>query len=117
MRKGSPKGDNHSLYVLDEPTIGLHMADVAKRIEVLHRLVDTGSTVILIEHNPDIVGKRTTSSTSAPKAATATDASRRAARLRRSHAALAAPAPDGASTNSCASAVCSGSRRSMHAAR
>ena len=35
VRKGSPKGDNHSLYVLDEPTIGLHMADVVKRIEIL----------------------------------------------------------------------------------
>ena len=57
VRNGSPKGDNHSLYVLDEPTIGLHMADVAKRIEVLHRLVDTGSTVVLIEHNPDIVAE------------------------------------------------------------
>lgn len=57
VRNGSPKGDNHSLHVLDEPTIGLHMADVAKLIEVLHRLVDAGNTVVLIEHNPDIVAE------------------------------------------------------------
>ena len=45
----------HTLYVLDEPTVGLHMADVAKLMHVLSRLVDAGSTVVVIEHNLDVV--------------------------------------------------------------
>jgi excinuclease ABC subunit A len=48
---------SHSLYVLDEPTIGLHMADVEKLIRVLHRLVAAGNTVVLIEHNLDIIAE------------------------------------------------------------
>ncbi len=46
-----------ALYVLDEPTIGLHMADVEKLIRVLHRLVDAGNTVVIIEHNLDIIAE------------------------------------------------------------
>jgi len=44
-------------YVLDEPTVGLHMADVEKLIRVLHRLVEAGNTVVVIEHNLDVIAE------------------------------------------------------------
>ena len=47
----------HTLYVLDEPTVGLHMADVEKLVSVLQRLVDAGNTVVVIEHNLDIMAE------------------------------------------------------------
>ena len=46
---------NRTLYLLDEPTIGLHMADVERLIRVLHRFVDAGHTLVVIEHNLDVI--------------------------------------------------------------
>ncbi|KMQ50835.1 Excinuclease ABC subunit A [Chitinispirillum alkaliphilum] len=53
-KKGS---SNSTLYILDEPTIGLHMADIDNLIHVLHRLVDAGNTVVVIEHDLDIIAE------------------------------------------------------------
>jgi excinuclease ABC subunit A len=46
-----------TLYVLDEPTIGLHMADVPKLVSILHRLVAAGNTVVVVEHNLDVIAE------------------------------------------------------------
>ena len=61
LAKARPPSDaarvrrNHTVYLLDEPTVGLHMADVAKLVRVLHRLAAAGHTVIVVEHNLDVI--------------------------------------------------------------
>ena len=54
-RELSRRATGRTLYVLDEPSVGLHAADVHKLIEVLQRLVDSGNSVLIIEHNLDII--------------------------------------------------------------
>ena len=54
-RELSRRATGRTLYVLDEPSVGLHAADVHKLIEVLQRLVDAGNSVLIIEHNLDII--------------------------------------------------------------
>ncbi len=54
-RELSKRQTGKTLYLLDEPTTGLHFADVSKLLEVLHRLTDLGNSIIIIEHNMDVI--------------------------------------------------------------
>jgi excinuclease ABC subunit A len=55
--RGTRSGPRGCFYILDEPTVGLHMADVESLIAVLHRLADAGNTVLVVEHNLDVVAQ------------------------------------------------------------
>jgi excinuclease ABC subunit A len=54
-RELSKRGTGRTLYLLDEPTTGLHFADIQHLLDVLHRLTDAGNTVLVIEHNLDVI--------------------------------------------------------------
>jgi len=54
-RELGKRTNSNTLYILDEPTIGLHFADIQKLLDVLMRLVDMGNTMVVIEHNLDII--------------------------------------------------------------
>jgi excinuclease ABC subunit A len=54
-RELSKRGTGQTLYILDEPTTGLHFHDIRQLLEVLHRLTDAGNTVVVIEHNLEVI--------------------------------------------------------------
>jgi excinuclease ABC subunit A len=54
-RELSKRGTGRTIYILDEPTTGLHFADIQQLLDVLHRLRDAGNTVLVIEHNLDVI--------------------------------------------------------------
>jgi excinuclease ABC subunit A len=54
-RELSKRATGRTIYILDEPTTGLHFADIHKLLEVIHRLVESGNTIVIIEHNLDVI--------------------------------------------------------------
>lgn len=54
-RELSKQGTGQALYILDEPTTGLHFADIQQLLAVLHQLRDQGNTIVVIEHNTDVI--------------------------------------------------------------
>ena len=54
-RELSRRGTGRTLYILDEPTTGLHFEDVRKLLDVMNRLVDQGNTIVVIEHSLDVI--------------------------------------------------------------
>ncbi len=79
-RELSKRSTGRTLYILDEPTTGLHFDDIRKLLAVLDRLVTAGNTVVVIEHNLDVIKTADWIWTSAPRAATRAGASWRPAR-------------------------------------
>ena len=59
-----------TLFIFDEPTTGLHFDDIAKLLAAFRRLIETGGSLLIIEHNLEVIRRRTGSSTSGPRAAT-----------------------------------------------
>ena len=51
----SKRGTGNTLYILDEPTTGLHIADVHKLVDILNKLTDSGNTILIIEHNLEVI--------------------------------------------------------------
>lgn len=70
-RELSKRGTGQTLYILDEPTTGLHFADIQQLLDVLHQLRDQGNTIVVIEHNLDVIKPLTGLSISVRKAAAA----------------------------------------------